>query len=255
MSSNFHIKRTPSSQDEELYQWNRARSTKWATPQDGKSVLEIQTTHTPEVFKDVPDDKNVLIPPYHWHWYQEEQFYIRQGRYLFTLEGVTTPVSASDPQPVIIPPTARHTFRVDPTCPTPCTIEISTLLSPLQSSTKSSSTSDPLGASERFFRNIYSYLEDCTRQNVAPSLPQLLLMLHDAEVSLAFPGPAPLARWASWVFGFVGGKVLGQWWLGYRSSYPEYYDPGRRGRLADQGGEGVATGRGGKGQAVFREGR
>ncbi|PNS18906.1 hypothetical protein CAC42_5445 [Sphaceloma murrayae] len=248
----FHVKRTPSAHKDELSQWNGARSTRWVTPPDGKSVLEIQTTHTPHVFKDVPDEKNVLIPPYHWHWYQEEQFYVREGRYLFTLESRTFSVDSSSPQPIAIPPGARHTFRADPTSPSPCTIEISTLDSPHQSSSSSSSSATTLGASERFFRNIYSYLEDCTTQNIAPSLPQLLLMLHDAEISLAFPGPAGLARWASWLFGFVGGKVVGEWCLGYRSSYPEYYDPERK----TVGGTGTGAGTGtGTGMGIEREGK
>ncbi|KAF4554752.1 Hypothetical protein D9617_3g018200 [Elsinoe fawcettii] len=248
MSSNFHIKRTPSSQDDELFQWNGARSTRWVTPPDGKSVLEIQTTHRPWDFKDVPDDKNVLIPPFHWHWYQEEQFYIREGRYLFTLESRTFPVSSTDPQPVRIPPGARHTFRVDPTSPTRCVIEISTFLSPHQRTLSPSARGQILGASERFFRNIYSYLEDCTAQKVAPSLPQLVLMLHDAEISLAFPGPGVVQRWASWGFGVVVGKVLGEWVLGYRSSYAEYFDEGRRARLVQEGGRDEEAG-GGTGTA------
>ncbi|KAF2227027.1 hypothetical protein BDZ85DRAFT_230887 [Elsinoe ampelina] len=223
MSSNFHVKRTPSAHIDELTQWNGARSTKWVTPPDGKSVLEIQTTHRPQDFKDVPDDKNVLIPPFHWHWYQEEQFFIRQGG-------------------------ARHTFRADPLSPVPCIIEISTLLSPHQSLLSPSSRASILGASERFFRNIYSYLEDCTVQGVSPSLPQLALMLHDAETSLAFPGPGVVSRWLSWGFGVVVGKWVGEWWLGYRSSYPEYFDEERRARLVQEGGREGEVRRGGEGQ-------
>jgi hypothetical protein len=51
-------------------------------------------------------------------------------RYIFTLEGKDTVVSASDPQPVRIPARARHTFKVDDTHEGPCTIEISTDVSP-----------------------------------------------------------------------------------------------------------------------------
>jgi hypothetical protein len=75
----FHVKRSKTADHESLTQWNGARSTKWVTPPEGKSVLEIQTTHDPEMFKNVPDSENVLIPPYHWHWYQEETFTVTQG--------------------------------------------------------------------------------------------------------------------------------------------------------------------------------
>lgn len=74
-----------------------------------------------------------------------------------------------------------------------------------------------------FFRNIYSYLDDCYIQNVSPSLPQLLMMLDSAEISMAFPGPALFARPASYVFGVVFGRWLGAL-LGYKSSYPEYWN-------------------------------
>ncbi|KAF2152401.1 hypothetical protein K461DRAFT_146181 [Myriangium duriaei CBS 260.36] len=238
----FHVRRSNTASEQTLYQWSNARSTTWVKPLTGHSVLEIQTTHNPEVFLSVPDDKNVLIPPPHWHWYQDEYFHIRQGRYLFTLEGKTFPVSASDPQPVRIPATARHTFKVDPTHQGPCTIEISTDTSPLQDG-----KADVAGASERFFRCIYSYLDDCHSQKVAPSLPQLLLMLHDAEISLAFPGPAWLMRWVSWGFGLVIGKGVGQYLLGYRSTYPEYYDPLRENKAA--AGNGVQQ------QQVLGEGK
>ncbi|GAM85120.1 hypothetical protein ANO11243_031240 [Dothideomycetidae sp. 11243] len=221
--------RSQTANHETLHQWSNARSTTWVTPPDGRSVLELQTTHTPKVFASVPDDENVLIPPYHWHWYQDEFFHIKRGRYIFTLEGQSFTVSASDPQPVRVPATARHTFRVDPTHDGPCTIEISTAESPLQTAEHHPGLGgDVPGSSERFFRCIYSYLEDCHAQKVPPSLPQLLLMLHDAEISLAFPGPAWLMRGLSWGFGLVVGKIVGQYALGYRSTYPEYYDPLRR---------------------------
>ncbi len=35
-------------------------------------------------WKDVPVEKNYLIPPYHWHWYQEEYFDVKKG-YVRTL--------------------------------------------------------------------------------------------------------------------------------------------------------------------------
>lgn len=54
-------------------------------------------------------------------------------RYIFTLEGKDMTVSASDPQPVVIPPQARHTFRVDTTHEGPCVIEFTTAISPKSS--------------------------------------------------------------------------------------------------------------------------
>jgi hypothetical protein len=60
----------------------------------------------------------------------------------------------------------------------------------------------------RSFRNIYTYLDDCYSQDVEPSLPQLLLMLDSAEVSMAFAwGPDWLMRSVSYTFGVVVGRV------------------------------------------------
>lgn len=74
------------------------------------------------------------------------------------------------------------------------------------------------------FRNIYTYLDDCWLQDVGPSLPQLLVMLDSAEVSLAFPGPAWLMRPLSYMMGVVVGRWFGGYVLGYKASYPEYWN-------------------------------
>lgn len=129
-------------------------------------------------------------------------------------------VSASDPQPVRIPARARHTFKVDDTHEGPCTIEISTYTSPKSPSNEP----EAFGANSKFFRNIYSYLDDCYTQNVSPSLPQLLLMLDSAEISMAFPGPSWLAHPVSYAFGVAIGRWFGGYVLGYKASYPEYWD-------------------------------
>ncbi|KAK3705814.1 hypothetical protein LTR37_013121 [Vermiconidia calcicola] len=216
----FHVKRSETAKHDTLTQYNGIRSTRWVRPPEGLSVLEIQTTHTPTALQKVPDDKNYLTPPYHWHWYQDEFFHVKEGRYIFTLEGKDMTVSASDPQPVRIPATARHTFKVDDTHEGPCTVEISTTVSP------ASTSDDPVanGPNAKFFRNIYTYLDDCWLQDVGPSLPQLLVMLDSAEVSLAIPGPAWLMRPLSYMMGVVVGRWFGVYVLGYKASYPEYWN-------------------------------
>ena len=128
-------------------------------------------------------------------------------RFIFTLEGEETVYAGR----ITIPATARHTFRADPTCETDAEIHISP-------------TPAGSGIEEIFFRNLYSYLDDCKAQKIEPSVPKLLLFLHSAEVSLAFPGPAPLMRWLSWGMGLVVQKWFGGYVLGLKTSYPEYFD-------------------------------
>lgn len=62
----FHVNRSETrKQAETLVQYTGIRSTKWERPPSGKSVLEIQTTHTPMELQRVPDDINYLTPPPH----------------------------------------------------------------------------------------------------------------------------------------------------------------------------------------------
>lgn len=61
----FHVKRTDTSSLETLQQYNGLRTTRWVQPPQGRSVLEIQTTHRPTELQKVPEGKNFLTPPYH----------------------------------------------------------------------------------------------------------------------------------------------------------------------------------------------
>ncbi|MCJ1375001.1 hypothetical protein MMC20_006234 [Loxospora ochrophaea] len=133
------------------------------------------------------------------------------SRYIFTLESTNITASPSTGT-VTIPARARHTFKADPSCSTPCSLVI----------TASTSPNNNDGVSERYFRNIYSYRDDCVAQSIPPSKFQLLLMMHAAQISLAWPGPAWLMRWLSWGYGLLIGRVIGGWVLGYEESYREY---------------------------------
>ena len=78
---------------------------------------------------------------------------------------------------------------------------------------------------EKYFRNLLGYLDDCQRANVHPDLFQILLILHDNQTSLAVTKiPEKVRKFVSkWILGYVGGKIIGEKILGYRSSYAEYY--------------------------------
>lgn len=92
---------------------------------------------------------------------------------------------------------------------------------------------------ERFFRNLYSYLEDCNRAGggeeavskggvaaggavTAPNPLQMMVFLDSADVAVAIPGPKwigkPVGRFIVWFGSFVG-----RWICGFKASYPEYY--------------------------------
>ena len=75
----FHVKRTTTAHLDTVTAWDGAKTSRWVRPADGQSVLEILTVSTPQVFLNVPEEKNDAKPPYHWHWYQEETFTVREG--------------------------------------------------------------------------------------------------------------------------------------------------------------------------------
>ena len=59
-------------------------------------------------------------------------------------------------------------------------------------------------------------------------MPQLLLYLDSAEISLAFPfGPDWLMRALSYAMGVIVGRWFGGYVLGYKASYLEYWDGSR----------------------------
>ena len=71
-------------------------------------------------------------------------------------------------------------------------------------------------------------LRDAPKANHEPlpslSFNEARLTLSSLEVSLAFPGPAPVMRWLSWGLGVVVGRWFGGWWLGLKCNYEEYFD-------------------------------
>ncbi|KAH8811277.1 hypothetical protein F5884DRAFT_269711 [Xylogone sp. PMI_703] len=206
------IKRSQTAHEETLITHDGAGSSTWLLPEEGYSVLERRFIRNAAEWKNVPIDKNPLVPPYHWHWYQTEYFNIKKGRFVFLVEGQEFVYDETSPK-ISVPPTARHRYWADPSYDGECEVHIS--------------ASPARGLDEKFYRNLYSYLNDCERQKVKPSLPQLLLFCDSAEFSIAFPGPALLMRWLSWMFGVVVGRWYGGLWLGLKTSYDEYFDENR----------------------------
>lgn len=77
---------------------------------------------------------------------------------------------------------------------------------------------------ERFFRNLFGYLDDCKKAGTEPSLFQLVVFLRSADTPLALPVPnETLGLILSWIFMQII-AMWGIWILGYEESYPEYYD-------------------------------
>lgn len=69
--------RTKTAESDSLVSCDGARTTKWQTPRPGNSVLEIQTY--PDSSKITKAQREILVPPYHYHWLQKEFFTVTQG--------------------------------------------------------------------------------------------------------------------------------------------------------------------------------
>ena len=78
---------------------------------------------------------------------------------------------------------------------------------------------------EQFFRNFFVYLEDCRKDGSQPSIFQLELFLHtiDGPLAIPVPGPDRVKWWVSRATMLLLGVVIGEWILGYKRTYPEYF--------------------------------
>ncbi|CAG8955680.1 hypothetical protein HYFRA_00010945 [Hymenoscyphus fraxineus] len=169
-------------------------------------------THT------IPNKKSFLNPPTHLHLFQTEDFLVEKGTGIFYQPTASNPAhrkvvkTAGDP-PVHLPMGTYHRFEN--------ASDSEELVVKLRI--------DPPGSNavneEQFFRNFLGYLEDCRIHGSEPSIFQLELFLYTVDVSLAIPCPGSdgVKWWVSRIVMFILGVVIGEWMLGYKRTYPEYY--------------------------------
>jgi len=78
---------------------------------------------------------------------------------------------------------------------------------------------------EKFFRNVLTYMYDCEKTDVEPSVLQICIFLSGCWMPGGIiPCPGDYLSCAvnaimMWTFAFIGLYVYG-----YKSSYPEYFD-------------------------------
>ncbi|KAG6986466.1 hypothetical protein G7Y79_00082g100820 [Physcia stellaris] len=149
----------------------------------------------------------IHVPPYHWHKYQTETFLIHSGTMRATQEGSDKIIPAG--QSITVEPGLYHTFYNNSMTEN---LSFSTGLDPMERE-----------RDEAFFRNIYSYLDDCRKAGKSPHIAQLMLFLYFFDCYPALPGPKSLSRPLSQVLVFVVGIMVGKLLLGFKESYPEYY--------------------------------
>ncbi|KXS93906.1 hypothetical protein AC578_2248 [Pseudocercospora eumusae] len=192
----------------------------------GDEVLAVTTTTT--TTSAGPGTANsALAPPLHYHHTQAETFLIKAGHAAFYtyhppssgVWGIWAPFSsyvckvevAGPEQSVLIPKGVVHTFR---NASSDSELELEFVLSP----TLSSPGATGLTAEEMFFRNTWSYRQDCAKAVVQRSLLQVMCFNWQGGVVLMLPG---CGRLLSGILGCCG-ALFGRYLVGYRYSYDEY---------------------------------
>jgi len=153
---------------------------------------------------------SVISPLYHWHLNQVEYFYVEKGSMIMKIDEKEHVVTAKSGI-IEVKPGVYHNFDIDPNSEEDLVFVV---------------CGEPEdGLTEKFFRNFFGYLEDCSQNNITPSPFQLWLFLYNTETFVALPRlPRFLGKWVSrWIYGYVGGKIIGEKILGLQDSYPEYY--------------------------------
>ncbi|EME77812.1 uncharacterized protein MYCFIDRAFT_179295 [Pseudocercospora fijiensis CIRAD86] len=170
---------------------------------------------------------SALGPPLHYHHSQDETFQVTAGRAAFytyqprseglwdifaPLSSYTCKVEVAGPeQSVLIPKGVVHTFR---NASSEDVLELEFALSP----TLSSLTTTGLTNEEIFFRNSWSYRQDCAKAAVGRSLLQAVCFSWQGGVVVMLPG---CGRLLSRILGAIG-ALFGRYVMGYQSSYDEY---------------------------------
>lgn len=163
---------------------------------------------------DPKEGPSIIQPPFHYHIYQTETFHVQKGtaHLFFGLDSspsaILTPTGKTQ---AILGPKRYHRFE-NASKTEDLVIDIQ--LEP-----------EDYENENKFFRNFFGYLNDCKRAKQSPSIFQLFVFLHSADTPLAIPVPAfeIVGIYISWLLLIVVAYV-GKFVLGYKDSYPEYYE-------------------------------
>lgn len=161
---------------------------------------------------------SIITPPFHYHIYQDEFFRVQSGLGHFYRGLAPAPfavLSGAPGQQSTATVQAGRYHRFENASQTEDLV-VDVHLAP-----------ESYESEQRFFRNFFGYLDDCKKNKVAPSFFQLLVFLHSADTPLAVPLPwEALGRVVSRIL-LTATALWGKWVLGYRDTYPEYYEEGK----------------------------
>jgi mannose-6-phosphate isomerase-like protein (cupin superfamily) len=166
------------------------------TMENGRSSVSFHSDNTTSSQKSVhvfmvppsepgesPKDNSIIIPPFHAHPNQEEIFLVVKGTALFHLNREQIPISAGNE--ITIPRGDYHKFT---NASSTETVTLQGWYNPAEPTRE-----------ERFFRNLYGYLNDATAGGVGAtmlgnaSIAQIALFAWEADMPIC--EPSKLITW------------------------------------------------------------
>lgn len=154
-----------------------------------------------------------MAPGSHYHLLQLESFHVKSGSGIWFVADKKIILNAGDD--LVIPRFVAHRFESIPNeKKEPLLIEYRY-------------DEQIWEMEERFFRNALTYLDDCRKAQVEPSVLQLCCFLTDCWMPIEIfrpPGGEYLRCLVNTLFMWVA-CAIGMAFFGYKKSYVEYYDP------------------------------
>jgi mannose-6-phosphate isomerase-like protein (cupin superfamily) len=188
------------------------------TYEDGRASQQFHSPSHPYLVAHVipattaEHGRSLFNPPLHFHMYQTEDFNIISGEARFFLDGTTMIRKNGDH--IHIPVNAFHRFENASEDGEDLVIAFRLDLQDFE-------------MEERFFRNFFGYLDDLRKAGQQPSMFQICRFLYEVNGPLVCPGLGRkstfIPRQTSWLVMVVVGLIIGEWLLGYKGTYPEYY--------------------------------
>lgn len=156
-------------------------------------------------------ESSFYMPPPHYHLLQDEYFHVESGEGIWHLWGGKT-VRLKKGDDIVVPQGKWHTFDIAPESKEPLCVSYRY-------------DAEMAEMEERFFRNVLPYFADCRKAGRSPSVFQLMVfaMYNWMPIAVASVGP----EWFNLVLNTVLMVMIGcvgQFLLGYKPSYPEYYN-------------------------------
>ncbi|KAF2644247.1 hypothetical protein P280DRAFT_466909 [Massarina eburnea CBS 473.64] len=147
-------------------------------------------------------------PLLHIHWLQTEYFQVEQG-VIGIMKNEKEVVATQEDGIVKIPPGTRHRFWAHSSGTEDLIFKV---------------WAEPQGLNnsfdENFLRNFVGYQRDCQKENITPSVFQLMLMSYYSSTIATPPFWMPI--WILISVQYVLAVWVGAYVLGYEASYPEY---------------------------------